>query len=103
MDYKVYWAGIEYKYNKASSTKAILEGGFVYIFVKAFDAREVLERLLIELKKKVLTLIEVEFISPYDIEMEWELEKEKKHYLELYNNALKTDLVVFDDFYAYES
>lgn len=102
MKNKVYWTGIEYKYNQKSKTNE-LKGGFVYAFVNSQDARYALKRFLDELASQDLKPIEIEFISPYDIEMEWGTDAEIEHYLNLYNESKDTNNVIFDDFYAYDS
>lgn len=99
---KIYWTGVEYSYGKKSDNYKELKGGFVYAFINAIDVREALGKLLKELKKQDLNPLEVEFISPYDEEMEWETNEQTNHYLGLYEEALKSEEVVFDDFYAYE-
>jgi hypothetical protein len=43
-----------------------------------------------------------EFISPYDVEIEWEEHEATEHYLNLCKIAEDSDEVVFDDFYMYE-
>lgn len=96
---KIYWTGVEYSY----SLNKNLKGGFVYAFIKAIDVRDALDLLLIRLKQESLIPLEIEFISPYSQEMEWENKKQTKHYSKLYDEALNTDSVIFDDFYAYEN
>lgn len=99
MDNKIiYWTGVEYGYDKNKN----LKGGFVYAFIKAFDVRDALELLLKRLKQEDLIPIEIEFISPYNQDMEWENKKQTKHYSKLYIEAINTDIIIFDDFYAYE-
>jgi hypothetical protein len=94
---KVYWSSIEYTY----SSKKNLKGGFVYVFVKAFDVREALAKLLAAFDEKKMTPNEIEYIMPYDVDTEWETSKQTSKFLELNNAALKSDEVIFDDFYAY--
>lgn len=100
---KIYWTSIEYNYSKESSKNDELKGGFVYAFVNANDVRDALDKLLKELKSQSLTPIDIEFMSPYDDEMEWETRQETEHFLGLYNESKKTNNVIFDNFYAYES
>lgn len=95
---KIYWSSIEYSY----SDNKDLKGGFVYAFIKAFDAREALKKLLPAFDEKGMVPIEIEFIMPYDVETEWETAKETSNFLKLNKAALKSDEVVFDVFYAYE-
>lgn len=102
MESKIYWSGIEYEYNENSVEYKKLKGGFVYAFIKSNDVREALEIILSELNKNHLLPSTIEFVSPYEKEMEWETSKETSHYTKLYKTALKSSVVVFDDFYAYE-
>ena len=102
MKQKVYWSSIEYSYESKSSEKQKLKGGFVYAFVKSFDVRQALNKLLSKLKQQGKRPIEIEFISPYDKKTEWENSKQEKHYKILYNEARNSSSVIFDTFYAYE-
>ena len=102
MTKKVYWCGLEYSYLETPSEAVDLKGGFVYAFVYAFDVREALDHLLDVLSNKKLIPVEIEFISPYDLDMEWESEQETKRFLGLANEASESREVLFDDFYAYE-
>lgn len=103
MKKQVYWADVEYYYNADYKQKTNLTGGSIFMFMKAFDVRDCLERILVEIKKEDLILHQIVFITPYDVDLEWETEEEKKHYAELYNQALKSDEVIFDENYAYEN
>lgn len=94
---KVYWSSVEYSY----SGKKNLKGGFVFAFVKAFDVREALAKLLAALDENKMTPVEIEYIMPYDIDTEWESPEETSKFLDINNVALKSDEVIFDDFYAY--
>ncbi len=49
-----------------------------------------------------LVAVKFEFVSPYDVETEWEDDKTTQHFMELYNKAYIVAEVVFDDFYAYQ-
>ena len=100
---RIYWAGIEYSYNKNSSQFGKLKGGFVYGFVKAVDAREALNRFKDELRHQNIKVKLVEFIFPYDIETQWETEEQTNKYIQLYKEAESFKKVLFDDFYAYEN
>ncbi len=102
MTSKVYWCGIEYSYKKGSPDFGKLKGGFVYVFVKASDVREALEKILNELNEKHLNPIEVDFVSPYDEDMEWETTDQTSNYTRLFEEASNSTEVIFDDFYAYE-
>lgn len=96
---KVFWTSIEYSYLDDKS----LKGGFVYAFVKAFDVKEALAKLLAVFTKKKMIPNEIEYIMPYDSSTEWETSEETSKFLKLYNKASKIDDVVFDTFYAYEN
>lgn len=100
---KIYWTSIEYNYSKKSPQFGKLVGGFVYGFVKALDAREALNKFTDELRHQDIDIKEVDFISPYDIKMEWETEEQANKYIQLYEEAEFLNQVLFDDFYAYES
>ena len=102
MSNKVYWCSIEYSYKENPSELVDLKGGFVYSFVSAFDAKEALDKVALAMEDKKLSPVEIEFISPYDPETEWETEEEAERFLGLFNEAEETTEVLFDDFYAYE-
>ena len=95
--------GIEYNYSKKSPQFGKLAGGFVYGFVKALDAKEALNKFTEELRYQDLDVKKVEFISPYDMKMEWETEEQANRYIQLYEKAESLNQALFDDFYAYES
>lgn len=101
-DVKIYWTGVEYKYGEGSPNYGKLQGGFVYGFVQASDAREALNRFDEKLIEENLIPILIEFISIYDIEMEWETEEQTENFCQLYTEAQESSEVIFDDFYAFE-
>ena len=103
MESKIFWSSIEFGYDKDSPDFEKLIGGFVYVFVKSFDVIEALEKIQKAFSERNLIPIEVEYISPYNPELEWENEEDHKNYLELSDFAFRTGLVVFDDFYSYET
>lgn len=47
--------------------------------------------------------IEIEFVSPYDIEKEWDTEKQSEKIKSICTRELQTTDIVFDTFHAYES
>jgi hypothetical protein len=96
---KIYWSSIEFKYKKSTNK---LKGGFVYAFTKALDARDALNLFLMEFEKKDLQITFVEYVSQYDVELEWETKKQTNHFKALYKTALKDESIVFDDFYSYK-
>ena len=103
MENKIFWSSIEFRYDKGSPDFENLVGGFVYVFIKSFDVIEALEKIQKAFKERKLTPIEIEHISPYNPELEWENEDETKKYTELSEFAFRSGLVEFDDFYSYES
>ena len=101
---KIYWSSIEFHYKQKPKTKetTILKGGFVYAFVKAFDVQDALDMIKRSLKKNKLQPIEIEFIKPYEKNIEWESKELTKNYLNLYKEAKRSSEVIFDNLYAYE-
>lgn len=102
METKIFWTGIEYVYIEGSVEFGQLKGGFVYAFIKAFDVRDALDKLCIELRNRKLKSIEIEFVSPYDEDLEWETDKLTNHYIDMYREASNGTEIIFDDFHAYE-
>ena len=100
---KIYWSNIEYHYKKGSSDSDNLKGGFVYVFLKTFDAQTALKRILSELELKGLIPIEIEFVSPYDIEIEWDTEEQTERIKSICTKEFQTSDIVFDTFHAYET
>ena len=100
---KIFWTGIEYNYSKLSPHFGRLAGGFVYGFVKAVNAKDAMNKFTNDLNLKDIDVKLVEFITPYDIKMEWETEEQTNKYIQLCEEAKSSNRVLFDDFYAYES
>lgn len=100
---KVYWAGIEYNYKRNSPKFGELTGGFVYGFIKAIDGKEALDKLIEGLMRLNMAVKVIEFITPFDIDMEWETEEQKEIYIHLYEQAKTSNQALFDVFYAYEN
>ena len=99
MKNRIYWSSIEYEYDKRESN---LNGGFVYVFIKAADVKDALEKILKEFENEKIIPFDIEFIKPYDSKLEWKNQEETKYYFELYSMAKKSAKVIFDKFYAYE-
>jgi len=99
---KVYWASIEYTFSKEAQDYGKFSGGFVYAFVNALDVRDALEKVLLSLEQQALVPLDIEFIMPYDKNMEWEKETDTAHYLHMCARASKSEEVLFDVFYDYE-
>lgn len=96
---KIYWTSIEYLIKNNPNTK----GGMIYAFVQAIDARAAIrqfEEKLLEVKKDS-SILEVEFVSPYTLDIQWSCEKEKIHFDALYHSAFKSKDVIWDSFYDY--
>ena len=103
MTEKLYWANIEYHYEKNSTESEKLQGGFVYVFLKTYDVQTALKRILSELKRLKLKPIEIEFISPYDLETEWDTVGQKEKILSICDDVKETSDIIFDTFNAYET
>lgn len=102
-NFKVYWTSIEYIYGKESLKFKQLKGGFVYGFVRAFDAREAIIKFTAKLKSQNLKVKYIEFVSPYEREMEWDTQENKEKFIQLHDEAALVDEVILDDLYAYEN
>jgi hypothetical protein len=100
---KIYWTSIEYVYSTQSSEFGKVAGGFIYGVVKASDDREALNKFTDELKRQSIDVKKIEFISLYDIKMEWETEEQTNNFMELYKEAQSSNKVLFDTCYAYET
>lgn len=103
MEQKIYWSSIEYRYCENSEKYGKLLGGFVYVFLKAFDAKEALSKIIVELKEEKLDPVEIEFVKPYEADLEWETLEQTMYYLELFEKAKSSEYLIFDDFHAYEN
>ncbi len=99
MDKRIYWSSIEYVYKKPEGN---LLGGFVYVFINAFDVRFALEKISKEFIRENLIIKDIEFIKPYHPEQEWNSTERTEHYSKLCKIAKKSSRVEFDTFYAYE-
>lgn len=102
MKKKVFWTGIEYIYMVDSEDFKCLKGGFVYAFIKAYDVRDAVNKILNKLAEIKLEPIEIEFVKPYEKEMEWETPELTKHYQKLYQQTKSTNEISFDNFHAYK-
>ena len=99
---KLYWSSIEYHYDKTNPEAKKLRGGFVYVFLLAFDVQDALKKILNELKSLKLKPVEIEFISTYDLDMEWDTDHQKATVLSICEEVQETSAVIFDTFNAYE-
>jgi uncharacterized membrane protein len=99
---KLYWSSIEYHYDKTNPEAKNLRGGFVYVFLLAFDVQDALKKIINELKSLKLKPVEIEFISPYDLDTEWDTDQQKTTVLSICKEVQETSDVIFDTFHAYE-
>jgi len=99
MNKRIYWSSIEFLYKKQ---KGNLLGGFVYVFISAFDVRIALKKISNEFILEDLIIKDIEFIKPYHPEQEWDSLERTKHYRQLCEIAEKSSRVEFDTLYAYE-
>ncbi len=100
---KLYWSSIEYIYNKTNLGSNKRKGGFVYVFLSAFDVQDALKKILNEFRTLQLKPVEIEFISTYDLETEWDTKQQKEKMLSICEEVQKTSDVIFDTFHAYEN
>jgi hypothetical protein len=100
-DRLVYWANVEFSYLEGSKHFGEFEGGFVYCFVQASDARDALEQFQIEFAGRRLGLVFVEFVSLY-ADVPWQTEEDQNHYDSIAIRAAASEEVVFDSFEVYE-
>lgn len=99
---RIYWTSVEFRLKERHKDFSKLKGGFVYAFIKCRDSEEALAKFKVELDQYDLVPIDFEFIKPYE-EIEWENDKDTKHYNEIIKNASKSEKVILDGFYMYES
>lgn len=102
MSKRIYWSSVEYIFNEDSPKFGKLKGGAVYAFVKAKDARDSLEKIIKALTDEFLIPVDVEYISIYDTDIEWENDEETSQFMQLYQEAENSNEVIFDVFYEYE-
>ena len=98
----IYYSSIEYNYDENSVDYIKYAGGFVYAFVKSINADQALKMILSALNNNNLKVKNLEFIEPYDLNMEWDTYENKENFKNIYREAILSDEVIFDIFYAYE-
>lgn len=98
---RVYWANVEFTYNEGSSQHGVFEGGVVYAFARAFDAREAILKIEEELEGRDLGVRSVDYIAEYG-EMPWENEDDQLHFDGVSALAGATGKVFLDSFEVYE-
>ncbi len=99
---RIFWTSIEYTYSTEHSSNEGLLGGFVYAFVSSTDDNDARSKFLSALIQQQIIAKEVNFITPYPDNTEWENEEQTRHYMTLFEDAKKTEDVIFDTFYSYE-
>ena len=97
----VYWANIEFSYEAGSKYHGEFEGGFVYCFVQAVDARDALDQFDLEFKSRNLGIRFIEFINLY-AEVPWQSIEDQGHYDGIATRASNSEEVMFDSFEIYE-
>jgi hypothetical protein len=95
----VFYSDIEYLY-KNIEDKPSPKGGFVLVFVQAFDVREAISKITNELESLDLEIKLISYVAIYD-NIPWENEKEQLKYDNLALQAKNCDHVICDTFYAY--
>ena len=100
MSNKVYWSGIEYIYREGSTHSDNLKGGFVYVFVSALDVLDSIAKIKHSFDKQGLEPLVIEFVTPYNEDMQWESDDETMHFRMLFEEAQQSTELVFDDFYT---
>jgi hypothetical protein len=98
---RTYWSSIEFEYSEGAELYGKCKGGFVFAFVVAKDVRDALPRLQDEMHRNNRSVLEVEFVSPYE-DVPWDSAEEEQNYEGLATEAAQTGNVVFDTIYAYE-
>ena len=98
---RVYWSNIEFTYEEGAAQHGLFEGGVVYAFVRAFDAREAIYRIENDLDSRFLGIRSVDFVNEY-VEMPWENEEDQLHFDGLAALAGSTAEVLLDSFEVYE-
>ena len=97
----VFWSNVEFTYKEGSKHFGEFEGGLVYCFVQATDARDALEQFQIEFAGRKLGMRFVEFVSLYN-NVPWQTEEDQSHYDGIAAVAAASEEVVFDSFEVYE-
>ncbi|MCP3944228.1 MAG: hypothetical protein GY710_22510 [Desulfobacteraceae bacterium] len=97
----VYWTSVEFDIVDPSAYEDCV-GGFVYLFLKAFDVRGAIPKIEAAIEEEGLKINQVEFVAQYD-EIPWDSEEEQIQYDSLAKDAGECDKVIWDEIFAYES
>jgi len=98
---KIYWTSIEFNLKPKNKDFGKFKGGFVYLFVKENDKISALKKFKTEFDNVNIIPINIEFVKPYE-NVEWENEKEEKHFKTIIEETNNCSEVIFDDFYMYQ-
>ena len=74
----------------------------MYVFYRTDDVRKMIMSIERRFQAMNLEVKVVEFVKPYDKEMEWDTIENAKHFGDLYKQSIAVDELVLDGFYAYE-
>lgn len=97
----VYWASVEFDILNPEEYENCV-GGFVYLFLKAGDVLDAVEKIQTAVKAENFAIQAIEFVSPYD-EVPWESQADQQLYDSLAKEAEQSDEVIWDELAAYES
>jgi len=98
---RVYWSNVEFTYNKGSAQHGIFEGGVVYAFTRAFDARQAILRIEAEFVARGLGMRSVDYVAEYG-EIPWDNDNDQLHFDGVAALAGSTGEVFLDSFEVYE-
>ena len=98
---RVYWCNVEFTYEQGSAQHGIFEGGVVYAFVRALEAREAIHKIENELDTRDLGVRSFDFATEYG-DMPWENEDDQLHFDGVAALAGSTGEVFLDSFEVYE-
>jgi hypothetical protein len=98
---RVYWANVEFTYEKGSAHHGIFEGGIVYGFARAYDVRDALDKIVKEFEDRKLGVRVVDYVTEYN-EVPWETEEDQLHFDGVAALTGSTGEVFLDSFEVYE-
>jgi len=105
----VYWSSVEFHFAANPDHENTHKGGFVYCFVRAFDARtaiqkieEAMEEIELDGITQNLMILKVDFIQVYDEDTDWETKEQNEIIDEIVHLAKNSHEVIFDVFHLYE-
>ena len=98
---QTYWTSLEFKISDPAKFQDCA-GGYVYLLVTANDVLDALPKIEASVKDMNFSIIEIEFIAPYE-DIPWEDKEENIKYDALAEKASASDEVIWDEMYLYES